>query len=220
MKIVMGVSILKTVKNIFPMLSSSAAMGALGYFLQLINKGLLWSLVSIILCTLFYFGVLYLFPSMKLDMRKAVKDTKCNFNPDQNAGWSCIVLNSAYGGDDTEYTYETYEGFSAPADVTAPTAVANVTLSDSDATAGIDGRDFTIGFDDSADDASDVANYKIYIYKDTEEPAFELVPLRLAEKAEYAVDVNGSVSPLARSLSSKKSVFPAPGSVSFSAKLE
>jgi PST family polysaccharide transporter len=76
MKIVMGVSILKTVKNIFPMLSSSAAMGALGYFLQLINKGLLWSLVSIILCTLFYFGVLYLFPSMKLDMRKAVKDTK------------------------------------------------------------------------------------------------------------------------------------------------
>ena len=53
---------------------------------------------------------------------------------------------------------------------TAPAAVTGITLTDNDSSQGIDGRDFTVGFTDSTDDAN-VTNYKIYLYKDGEEPA-------------------------------------------------
>ncbi|OPY59816.1 MAG: Serine/threonine-protein kinase PknD [Pelotomaculum sp. PtaU1.Bin035] len=56
-------------------------------------------------------------------------------------------------------------------DTTAPAAVTNITLTDSDAAQGIDGRDFTINFTDSVDEATDVDSYKIYLYKDGEAPA-------------------------------------------------
>ncbi len=55
-------------------------------------------------------------------------------------------------------------------DTTAPAAVTGITLEDKDSTLGIDGRDFTVGFNDLADE-SDVASYKVYIYKDGQEPA-------------------------------------------------
>ena len=53
---------------------------------------------------------------------------------------------------------------------TAPAAVTDITLTDNDNSQGIDGRDFTVGFTDSTDDAN-VTSYKIYLYKDGEEPA-------------------------------------------------
>lgn len=68
MKIEMGVSIIKTIRNIFPTLISAVTMGVLGYFLQQINKSVLWSFISIIICSLFYLGILYLFPSMRKEM--------------------------------------------------------------------------------------------------------------------------------------------------------
>lgn len=68
MKIVMGIAILKTIKNVLQTAISAFAMGIVGYFLQQISKGIVWSFVSIIICSLFYFGVLYLFP----DMRKEI----------------------------------------------------------------------------------------------------------------------------------------------------
>ena len=59
-------------------------------------------------------------------------------------------------------------------DTTAPEPVTNVRLSDTDTTPGVDGRDFTVDFDDSIDDLStgmtDVSSYDIYLYKDGEEP--------------------------------------------------
>ncbi len=56
-------------------------------------------------------------------------------------------------------------------DTIAPNPVTNVTCTDNDTTSGVDGRDFTVGFDDSTDDSIDVSSYDIYIYKDGEEPA-------------------------------------------------
>lgn len=73
MKITMGVSILRTIKNVFPTLISAAAMGVSGYFLRYIYKGLGWSFVSIIICSLIYLGMLYLTPNMRKEMNGTVK---------------------------------------------------------------------------------------------------------------------------------------------------
>ena len=56
-------------------------------------------------------------------------------------------------------------------DTIAPNPVTNVTCADNDTAPGVDGRDFTVGFDDSTDDSFDISYYDIYIYKDGEAPA-------------------------------------------------
>lgn len=76
MKFAIGISVKKTFQNVMPTAISAIAMGALGYSLQQISKGLLWDFVSIIICSLFYFGVLYLFPSMRQQMKNVMKKLK------------------------------------------------------------------------------------------------------------------------------------------------
>ena len=68
MGVVIGIPVLKTFKNVFPTAASAAAMGALGYLLQQLNSGDAWSAISIIICVLFYFGILNLFPNMRKDV--------------------------------------------------------------------------------------------------------------------------------------------------------
>ncbi|SJZ88034.1 lipopolysaccharide biosynthesis protein [Garciella nitratireducens] len=67
MNYIIGMSIWKTLRNVLPTAISAIAMGILGYFLQQVNDSLIWSFISIIICSIFYFGVLYLFPSMRRD---------------------------------------------------------------------------------------------------------------------------------------------------------
>jgi PST family polysaccharide transporter len=68
MKFTIGFSILKVIRNVFPTSISAVAMGIFGFLLQQINAGLLWSLISIVLCTLFYIGILFLFPNMRKEI--------------------------------------------------------------------------------------------------------------------------------------------------------
>lgn len=72
MKFVIGIPIDRTFKNVIPTGTSSIAMGIIGYLLQQINKGLIWSFVSIIICILFYFGILYIFPSTRKDIKRII----------------------------------------------------------------------------------------------------------------------------------------------------
>jgi len=65
MKIVIEIPVLKTFRNVFPAAISAIVMGFLGYLLQGLNEGVLWSLASIIICTIVYFAVLYLFPNVR-----------------------------------------------------------------------------------------------------------------------------------------------------------
>lgn len=76
MKVAIGISLRKTFKNVIPIVVSAVAMGILGYFIQPVSKGLLWSFISIIICSLFYFGVLYLFPDMRKEMNGIIKKVK------------------------------------------------------------------------------------------------------------------------------------------------
>ncbi|MDM0474736.1 lipopolysaccharide biosynthesis protein [Clostridium perfringens] len=73
MKFVIGFPVGKMFKNIIPTTISVIAMGVVGNLLKQINKGLLWSFISIIICILFYFGVLWLFPSIRMEFNKILK---------------------------------------------------------------------------------------------------------------------------------------------------
>lgn len=68
MKFAIGFPMGKIFKNVISTAISAIIMGVLGYLLRQISKGLLWSFVSIVICSLFYFGVLYLFPNMRKEI--------------------------------------------------------------------------------------------------------------------------------------------------------
>jgi len=69
MKFAIGIPVLKTFRNVFPTAISAVTMGVLGYLLQQISEGIVWSFASIIISALFYFGLLYLFPNMRKEIR-------------------------------------------------------------------------------------------------------------------------------------------------------
>lgn len=68
MSIVFRISIAKTFKNVLPTAVSSFAMGALGFFLQQINSGNVWNIISIIICAIFYYGMINLFPNIRNEL--------------------------------------------------------------------------------------------------------------------------------------------------------
>ncbi|MEN3004731.1 lipopolysaccharide biosynthesis protein [Dehalobacterium formicoaceticum] len=68
MKFAIGFPVLKIFKNVFPTAFGATCMGLFGFLLRRLNEGLLWSIVSIVLCALFYFGILFLFPSMRKEI--------------------------------------------------------------------------------------------------------------------------------------------------------
>ncbi len=49
-------------------------MGILGYFLKQVNDSIIWSFVSIFICTIFYFGILFLFPDMRREIFSIAKN--------------------------------------------------------------------------------------------------------------------------------------------------
>lgn len=68
MKLAIGFPVLKTLKNVMPAGISSLLMGIVGYMLKQVSNSLLWSFASIIICIVFYFGILYLFPDIREKM--------------------------------------------------------------------------------------------------------------------------------------------------------
>ncbi|WP_099190601.1 lipopolysaccharide biosynthesis protein [Tepidibacter mesophilus] len=76
MKVAIKFPVGKILKNVMPIVVSAFTMGVLGLLLQQISKGLLWSFTSIIICSLFYFGMLCLFPNMREEMNGIVGKLK------------------------------------------------------------------------------------------------------------------------------------------------
>lgn len=68
MKFVIGFSVLKLIKNVYPTAISALIMGILGYYLQRFSSNLLWSLLSIIMCIIFYFSILFIFPQIRKEI--------------------------------------------------------------------------------------------------------------------------------------------------------
>lgn len=68
MKFSMGISIIQTIKNVFPTIFSSSLMGLFGFLLQQMFDGIVWDFLSIILCGLFYFMILLTFPNIRKEL--------------------------------------------------------------------------------------------------------------------------------------------------------
>lgn len=73
MKFALGIPILKIIRNVLPTAISAVLMGLFGCFMQQINSGVIWSFISIILCAIFYFGILFLFPNKRKEIFSVVK---------------------------------------------------------------------------------------------------------------------------------------------------
>lgn len=73
MRTIIGIPILKTIKNVFPTLISSIIMGLFGCLLRQLNDSNIWSFISILLCIIFYFGLLCIFPNMRKEIEKIGK---------------------------------------------------------------------------------------------------------------------------------------------------
>lgn len=73
MHFVMKISTWKILKNVFPTALCATAMGFFGYFLQQLNSGLVWDIISIVLCAVFYFLLLLLFPDIRKEILTLTK---------------------------------------------------------------------------------------------------------------------------------------------------
>ena len=76
MKFVIGIPVFKTLKNVFPMVISVAVMGIVGVSLKQLNNSVIWDFISIIVCVVFYFGVVCLFPNMRKEIFRIIKRLK------------------------------------------------------------------------------------------------------------------------------------------------
>jgi len=84
MKFSIGIPIGKTFRNVASTALSSIAMGVFGTILKSMNEGLTWDMISIILCIVFYFAVLSLFPSMRKEMKSLLWKLKPNMGKTKN----------------------------------------------------------------------------------------------------------------------------------------
>ena len=69
MKYKFDFSIGKTLKNVFPTVFSAVVMGFFGALLNSVNEGLLWQISSIFFCIIFYFAILSIFPSIRMEIK-------------------------------------------------------------------------------------------------------------------------------------------------------
>ncbi|NLA83557.1 MAG: lipopolysaccharide biosynthesis protein [Clostridiales bacterium] len=63
----------KVFMNVMPTFISSVLMGILAYLLRQISMNVIWSIISIFVCAIFYFCVLSLFPGMKEELLKLLE---------------------------------------------------------------------------------------------------------------------------------------------------
>ncbi|WP_419893007.1 lipopolysaccharide biosynthesis protein [Oceanobacillus kimchii] len=76
MKTFIKIPILKTFNNVTPSIIASVMMGGLGYSLQQINNGMVWDFLSILICIIFYFTIIFINPSHRKELIGILKSIK------------------------------------------------------------------------------------------------------------------------------------------------
>ncbi|MFE5426929.1 lipopolysaccharide biosynthesis protein [Peribacillus simplex] len=79
MKYVIKFPLRKMISNVCPAAISAVAMGFLGYFLQQLNEGIIWSFISIIICVILYFSFLLSFPQIRRELLGIIKRVALRF---------------------------------------------------------------------------------------------------------------------------------------------
>lgn len=59
------ISALKMIENVIPEIIGSILMGGLAIILLKINDGIIWQMISVVICALFYFGVIFFIPKSR-----------------------------------------------------------------------------------------------------------------------------------------------------------
>lgn len=72
MKRAIGISAWKSIQNIFPTLLVSILMGIFAYLLKQLSSGMTWDLITILISSVFYVGILSTFPHIKDEMKYIV----------------------------------------------------------------------------------------------------------------------------------------------------
>jgi len=70
LRILYGISVSRTMRNILPSLVATAIMGSAGLLLQQVSNGVLWSFASIGICVLIYASVVLIIPSTRNDLKR------------------------------------------------------------------------------------------------------------------------------------------------------
>lgn len=69
MRLIYKFKIIDVIKNVLPMVLSATIMGVLGYLLKMINSGLVWQMIVVCICVVFYFTMLLLlFPKVRQEV--------------------------------------------------------------------------------------------------------------------------------------------------------
>lgn len=76
MKFSIKFPIKKIFKNILPTLLASILMGILAMILRELNNGILYDIISIIICSISYFLILSLFPNIRIEFKKIILNIK------------------------------------------------------------------------------------------------------------------------------------------------
>lgn len=76
MKFIIKFPVEKFFRNVAPTAISTILMGLLAYCMKQVSNNTLWSITSIIICSLFYFCILYQFKSIRKEMDKVIKIIK------------------------------------------------------------------------------------------------------------------------------------------------
>ena len=73
LKVVARITPLKMVKDCSPHIGAAAIMGCTGYFLLQVNTGIVWQLISAVICIAVYLGLLFLIPKSRKTMKDVLK---------------------------------------------------------------------------------------------------------------------------------------------------
>ncbi|MNB96609.1 Lipopolysaccharide biosynthesis protein WzxC [compost metagenome] len=73
MKSVIGFSVKRIILNLLPASIIATLMGGIGYTLLQIGQGLLWEFASVIVCILFYIGLMFSVPVIRKDLVLVIK---------------------------------------------------------------------------------------------------------------------------------------------------
>ncbi|RXT03670.1 lipopolysaccharide biosynthesis protein [Ammoniphilus sp. CFH 90114] len=74
------ISPLKMIKNIFPIIFCSALMGLFAELIQMVSNKIYWNVVSIGLCIVFYFMIILLIPSIRMEIFEVLKKKSQKLN--------------------------------------------------------------------------------------------------------------------------------------------
>lgn len=69
LKFAIGFSIRKILNNVLPTFIVSIVMGIFGYSLKQLYSGIIWDIISIFLCVIFYFAILLAVPTLRNEIK-------------------------------------------------------------------------------------------------------------------------------------------------------